>query len=204
MAKNSVGSSDELSLTFEVLYPPRKVKTEPTRQVDLEVGRSADFKCEADANPPAKFEWLQKLPDDFGLDQGQGRVYSRGQGKTLRLKNVTYEYEGKWACLASNVIKGRERREQSGPINIEVTGRPQVLMFKTEAVQSFSRHTDAEIKVHFCSDPKPVSLFWDWGSVQLLEGEVMRIFFENWREKLDNCLVFCFPNNLRANSKQRA
>ncbi len=81
--------------------------TNPARVANLDVGKSAKFKCEAESNPPAKFEWLQKLPD-LGLNEGQrGQVYSRGFGHNLLVQNVTYEHEGMWACVATTTIKGQ-------------------------------------------------------------------------------------------------
>ena len=87
-----MGTSDELSVTFDVLYSPREVLTSPQKDTNLDVGRSAQFKCDAESNPPAKFEWLQKLPE-IGKERAQ--VYSRGFGNNLLLKNVSYEHEGK-------------------------------------------------------------------------------------------------------------
>lgn len=170
LAKNDIGSSDELSVTFEVLYPPRNVLTKPKRFVDLEVGTRDEFECEADANPPAHLEWLQKLPDDHQSGEG-GTVYARGQGKTIKFRNITYEHEGKWACSAKNIIKGKERKVQSEPITVEVTGKPQVLLYRTDDRQEFSRNAKADIKVTFCSDPRPRKVVWEWGSLRLLEGE---------------------------------
>ena len=72
---------------------------------DLDVGQSTEFNCDSDANPPAQFEWLQKISDRNDKSK-RGQVYSRGQGKTLILKNVTYENEGKWVCVATNSIRG--------------------------------------------------------------------------------------------------
>ena len=81
---------------------------QPKRLVDLDVGQSTEFKCDSEANPPAKFEWLQKIPEaDRKVEGHKGQIYSRGHGKTLTLKNVTYENEGKWVCVATNVIKGK-------------------------------------------------------------------------------------------------
>ena len=136
-ARNKVGTSDELSVTFDVLYPPRKVMTEPQRLVNLDVSQSAEFQCEAEANPPAKFEWLQRLSlVDDDLVQGQkGQVYSRGFGKDLKIQNVTYEHEGQWACVASTLNKGRQRQVTSDPIAVEVVGRPQILAYKTDKKQ---------------------------------------------------------------------
>jgi hypothetical protein len=125
LAKNDVGSSDELSVTFDVLYPPRNVQTTPQRLIDLDVGRNnVEFKCDADANPIAKYEWLQKLPENpsdsgSGSESGaghRGQIYSRGFGKSLRMKNVTYEHEGKWACVATNTIKGLLKKASSSRI----------------------------------------------------------------------------------------
>ena len=165
-AKNEIGTSDELSVTFDVLYAPRKVLTLPKKRIDLDAGQPAKFQCEAEANPQPKLEWLQKFPEDQG-----GQVFSRGQGKTLLLSNVTYEMEGKWACVATTTIKGRVRKMTSEPIDVEVVGKPQVLYYKTDAKQDFAMHSDASILVTFCSDPKPRSLVWQWGSLRLIQGQ---------------------------------
>jgi len=170
-AKNEVGTSDELSVTFDVLYPPRSVTTDPQRLIDLDVGKSFEFKCDAQSNPPSKFEWMQKLPI-LELEKDPRRpVYSRGFGKSLILKNVSYEHEGMWACTATTVIKGRERKITSEPIKVEVVGKPQVSPFKANFKQDFPLHSKAQVKTSFCSDPKPRSLKWQWGSLLLLEGE---------------------------------
>ena len=97
-----MGTSDELSVTFDVLYSPREVLTSPQKDTNLDVGRSAQFKCDAESNPPAKFEWLQKLPE-IGKERAQ--VYSRGFGNNFLLKNVSYEHEGK-------SLKGRDSKER--------------------------------------------------------------------------------------------
>ena len=114
MAKNEVGSSDELSVTFDVLYRPKKVNISPKRLIDLDVGSSAEFKCDSEANPPAQFQWIQKFSGEDILKPkrgsaasgNNGRMISRGLGKTMLLQNVTYENEGKWICVATNSIKG--------------------------------------------------------------------------------------------------
>ena len=61
MARNSVGSSDELSIAFEVLYEPRNLRTDPSRVLDINVGDKTTFECSAVGNPMPKFEWLQKV-----------------------------------------------------------------------------------------------------------------------------------------------
>ena len=51
---------------------------------------------------------MQKLPI-LELEKDPRRpVYSRGFGKSLMLKNVSYEHEGMWACTATTVIKGKD------------------------------------------------------------------------------------------------
>ena len=54
-----------------------------------------------------KLEWLQKLPT-LELKDQRSQVYSRGLGKSLILRNVSYEHEGMWACTATTVIKGMD------------------------------------------------------------------------------------------------
>ena len=59
LAKNDIGSSDELSTTFEVLFPPINVQTQPNRVANLTVGDRKHFECFAEGYPKPKFEWLQ-------------------------------------------------------------------------------------------------------------------------------------------------
>ena len=37
LARNEVGASDEISISFDVLYQPENIRTVPTRFVELEV-----------------------------------------------------------------------------------------------------------------------------------------------------------------------
>lgn len=34
------------------------------------------------------------------------KIFVRGSEKYLELRNITYEHEGIWVCVASNTIKG--------------------------------------------------------------------------------------------------
>ena len=78
------------------------------------------LQCEASANPPPRYEWQQKIltavtrtndgndadvdVDDKNVDE---KVFLRGSEKTLEFRNVSYDLEGQWVCVASNVIKGK-------------------------------------------------------------------------------------------------
>ena len=68
-------------------------------------------------------------------------------------------------------FSGRERKITSEPIKVEVVGKPQVSPFKANFKQDFPLHSKAQVKTSFCSDPKPRSLKWQWGSLLLLEGK---------------------------------
>ena len=110
MAKNEVGSSDELSVTFDVLYPPTNIRTEPRRFTDLKVGQKLRLECSAEGYPTPTFEWLQKVYEDNpSSPEDREKVYSRGSGRIFSLRNVSYQYEGQWACQAKNTIKGTLR-----------------------------------------------------------------------------------------------
>ena len=87
-----------------------------------EAGGQVLLQCEASANPPPKYEWQQKIltavtrtnddnddvdvdVDDKNVDE---KVFLRGSEKTLEFRNVSYDLEGQWVCVASNVIKGKK------------------------------------------------------------------------------------------------
>ena len=106
MARNSLGNSDELSVNFDVLYPPRNIRTEPGRIAEVKVPGGLRLECGADGYPPPTYQWLQKVLAKPGESGGGQEVYARGEGRTLTVDNATYEHEGLWACLAKNVIKG--------------------------------------------------------------------------------------------------
>ena len=54
--------------------------------------------------------------------EGAERANIRGQNATLVLDSVTYAHQGNYVCVATNTIKGKERRMQSQPIQLEVVG----------------------------------------------------------------------------------
>ena len=103
-----------------------------------EVGGQILLQCEASANPPPKFEWLQKLTkvvpktmdhdvtfnekftdkytdkltdkaDDMNdvSDVFDEKVLLRGTEKFIEFRNISYEQEGQWVCVATNTIKGK-------------------------------------------------------------------------------------------------
>jgi hypothetical protein len=41
-----------------------------------------------------------------------------------------------------------------------------VLRYKTDQIQPFSRHSDAEAEVVFCADPKPREMHWEWAGLR--------------------------------------
>eukprot|EP00094_Tigriopus_californicus_P003980 TCALIF_03833-PA protein Name:"Similar to KIRREL3 Kin of IRRE-like protein 3 (Homo sapiens)" AED:0.15 eAED:0.16 QI:0/0.28/0.12/1/1/1/8/0/621 len=164
---------DELSITFDVLFEPRNLRTVPQRIVDLEVDSSTKFECMADGNPKPQFEWLQKVSSN-----GNEQVYARAKSAIIDFRNVSYEQQGEWACAATNLIKDKERRVQSNSIQVSVTGPPQVLQIQSASEQSFRKESDAEIMVPFCSDPKPRNLHWIWSTLRVDEDTSLYKVFE--------------------------
>ena len=90
------------------------------------------LQCEASANPPPRYEWQQKIltavtrtnedndadvdVDDDNVDDNNvddknvdEKVFLRGSEKTLESRKVSYDLEGQWVCVASNVIKGKKK-----------------------------------------------------------------------------------------------
>ena len=113
LAKNEVGSSDELSTTFEVLFPPINIYTEPRRFANLTIGDRKHFECSAEGYPKPTFEWLQTVFEkDYvhGSNRGKRKeiLYSRGKARIIGLPKISYENEGTWMCVATNLIKGNK------------------------------------------------------------------------------------------------
>ena len=111
LAKNKIGSSDELSTTFEVLSPPSNIRTQPGRIANLTIGDRKHFECFADGHPKPTYEWLQTVTEiDYPRGSIRGRrrntVYARGKARIIGLSGISYENEGVWTCIAKNVIKG--------------------------------------------------------------------------------------------------
>ncbi len=109
MAQNAIGSSDQLSITFDVLHEPRNLRTKPGRFLDLEVGENARLECFADGEPEPEFEWLQRAEETAAggrVKKTGAEITWRGGGSVIDLDNVTYDSEGIWVCAASNTIKG--------------------------------------------------------------------------------------------------
>ena len=108
LAKNTVGSSDELSTTFEVLSPPSNIRTQPRSHLatNLIIGNRTHFECFADGYPKPKFEWLQTVTEIDHLGKRRDTVYERGKARIIGISSISYENEGLWTCIAKNVIKG--------------------------------------------------------------------------------------------------
>ena len=108
LAKNDIGSSDELSTTFEVLYPPTNVRTQPRRVANLTVGDRKHFECLAEGYPKPTFEWLQTVTEtsEYRSEERKDTMYARGNARIIGLSSISYENEGTWTCIATNEIKG--------------------------------------------------------------------------------------------------
>ncbi len=52
------------------------------------------------------------------------------------------------------------------PIRVDITGRPQALRYKTDQIQPFSRNSNAEAEIVFCSDPQPREVHWEWDDIK--------------------------------------
>ena len=110
--------------------------------------------CNAEGNPPPRFQWLQKLPSH--------EVLVRGHTQQLYIENVTYEDQGEFVCKALNEINGETRAIQSDPIIVEVSGTPQVMRFGVPTDVIVEDGQNAILEARFCADPLPEQL-WHLG-----------------------------------------
>ena len=69
---------------------------------------------------------------------------------------------------------GKERKISSDGIRAQVSGTPQILRYRTDETVWVPKHSNGNIDVIFCSNPKYKNLFWEWGVVpnviQMQEG----------------------------------
>lgn len=94
----------------------------PDRLVVASLYNRTVLQCQAEGNPPPTFQWLQKTTT------AEETVYVRGAEHMLVIHNVTYEYQGKYFCKATNFISGTERTTQSDQIDLSVMGKLSIIL----------------------------------------------------------------------------
>ncbi|KAG0716419.1 Kin of IRRE-like protein 2 [Chionoecetes opilio] len=162
-ARNPVGGSEPISVNIDVKYRPRVLQVGPAPLVTATLHNHTLLECIAEANPPPHYTWIQMIPDTQ-------ETMVRGYNATLLLEDVLYEHQGEYVCVASSVIRDQTLEDRSQPIIVEVVGAPQVLRYTVERNLQVEKGQDAVIQVVFCSDPRPSSTSWEWGSLRLEAG----------------------------------
>lgn len=79
------------------------------------------FECNADGNPPPKYQWIQKGVNSNEISANNGIV--RSTEPKLHYHNITYDYQGEYVCVVSNTIGGKERTAESQTITFQVIGK---------------------------------------------------------------------------------
>ena len=127
------------------LDSPRILSVGPQTVIEAKMYNKTKLTCEAEGNPPPKYTWLQKLPSQ--------EVLIRSYEQEFIIENVTYDYQGEFVCKATNDINGEERTVQSEPLEIRVSGPPQVLKYKVKEAVEVAIGADALLQVEFCASP---------------------------------------------------
>ena len=87
-------------------------------------------------------------------------------------------------------LAGRKRRALSEGIRAQVSGKPQVLGYRTDEMVWAPRDSDAVLDIIFCSNPKYKNVYWEWGEIpniiQMREGKQRKKLNSNYFEKLSN------------------
>ena len=85
-------------------------------------------------------------------------------------------------------LAGRKRRALSEGIRAQVSGKPQVLGYRTDEMVWAPRDSDAILDIIFCSNPKYKNVYWEWGEIpniiQMREGKQRKKLNSNYFEKL--------------------
>ena len=186
---------------FQISDGPGILAVGPSKVVHAQKGHQTVLTCEAQGNPPPRYQWLQKLPTD--------EVVIRGYEQNLIIKDTTYDHQGEFVCKAVNKIRGEEKSSQSEPIRIQVSGPPQVIHQNVDnAVMhevEVTKGQNVELKVLFCADPLPKQAEWylDDGNgngkpVSLVPGTQNTRFFAQEFLKAEN-KENCYYSNLQIN-----
>ncbi|CAL4122568.1 unnamed protein product, partial [Meganyctiphanes norvegica] len=162
-ARNLVGASDPISAKIDVKYAPLILQVGPAPTLTAGLYNHTLMDCQAEGNPPPSYTWIQTVSDT-------GEQINRGHNATLLLESVSYEHQGQYACVASNIIKGEEKQVVSDAVRLEVVGKPQVLRYTVDRNIEVEKGEDAVIQIVFCSDPQPSRTSWEWGSLRLDAG----------------------------------
>jgi len=159
-AENSVGRSEIKETEVEVMFGPAIISTEPRVARSVMVHNKTVLNCRAEGNPPPKYQWLQKLPQD--------QVLKRGYEADLIIEDAGYSDQGEYTCRAVNMVGGEKREASSDVVTIEVSGVPQVVKQVGDVV-GVNGH-DVRLEAEFCSDPLPLKNTWEWGGTVLPAG----------------------------------
>ncbi|XP_053531931.1 B-cell receptor CD22 [Ictalurus punctatus] len=89
---NEVGHQDSISVTLNVLYPPKNVSVSISSSGEVVEGSSVTLTCSSDANPPVKnYTWFKGMT-------------SVGKGKTYTISKIRSEDSGEYKCKCSNEV----------------------------------------------------------------------------------------------------
>ncbi|XP_053471209.1 titin [Ictalurus furcatus] len=89
---NEVGHQDSISVTLNVLYPPKNVSVSISSSGEIVEGSSVTLTCSSDANPPVEnYTWFKGTT-------------SVGKGNTYNISKISSEDSGEYKCKCSNEV----------------------------------------------------------------------------------------------------
>ena len=89
-----------------------------SQQLTVTLYESTRLECQAEGNPPPRYQWLHRRHKD-----GEEDIVIRSEDRYLHITNVTYEHQGEYICIATSTINGLERMVQSEAITLRVVGK---------------------------------------------------------------------------------
>lgn len=93
---------------------------QPELNISVQLFGSATLKCDADGNPPPRYEWWHSMTDSTTTDEKSW--IPRGNASVLQLQNVTYSDQGKYICKVMNYIGGSEHSARNELTRLTVYG----------------------------------------------------------------------------------
>ncbi|KAI1285983.1 Irregular chiasm C-roughest protein [Halotydeus destructor] len=159
VSQNEYGASQPAIITLDVLYTPKLLNTSNAQSVLT--GSSARLHCYYEGNPVPLVKWYHVNPRSSEVN-----MISSSDSQVLEIANATYNEEGEYFCEATNRINTIDYVVRSANMMLDIYGSPAFLSPTVMGAEG-RRGGQSHVSMHFCSDPPPSKVYWQFGSIRL-------------------------------------
>ncbi|XP_053531927.1 B-cell receptor CD22 [Ictalurus punctatus] len=144
---NEVGHQDSISVTLNVLYPPKNVSVSISSSGEIVEGSSVTLTCGSDANPPVEnYTWFKGTT-------------SVSKGKTYTISKIRSEDSGEYKCKCSNEVG----HQDSISVTLNVLYHPKNILMSISSSGEIVE--DSSVTLTCSSDANPPVENYTWFKV---------------------------------------